>query len=690
MTQNNGKTDSLWKAFLYRLIIFLCTVGLIVYFMPRDVKFNYQFDLDKPWKYGQLIATFDFPIYKSDEVVKREQDSILKRFQPYYILDKSVGKQELTQLRADYQETLKELLPNNDYYTHLQRTLTEVYNAGIISNENLSKLQEDSIGGIMVVDDKIANQISIGKIFSIRDAYVYLLTADTAHYDSDILRRCSLNEFLTPNLTYDEERTSSAREDLFNSYSWATGLVQSGEKIVERGEIIDSEKYNILESLRKESINRSESQKEKMLMLAGQVIFTGIFIGLFMLYLEIYRKKYFNERNSLLMMFSQMVIFCVATELLVYNNLLSVYMLPYVMMPVIIRTFLDSRTAFMSFAVTILICSITLRYPHEFILVQLAAGLIAIYSLKELSQRSQIFRTVFLVILTYLIVYFAYELITENDFSKMNRSMYIYLAVSGFLVLFAYPLLFLFEKAFGYTSNVTLIELSNTNNPLLRQLSELAPGTFQHSMQVSNLVFEAASRIGANGQLARTGALYHDIGKMENPGFFTENQGGGLNPHKSLSYEQSAQVVINHVTDGLKLAEKNNLPKVIKEFITTHHGAGKTKYFYISWKNEHPGEEPDASLFSYPGPNPFTPEQAILMMADAVEAASRSMKEYTEESIDQLVDKILDSQVAEGYFNNCPINFQNIQTIKQVFKAKLKSMYHPRISYPELKDGHKE
>ena len=685
MTHNIGKKSPPWKTFLYRSLIFICTVGLIVYFMPRDVKFNYQFDLDKPWKYGQLIATFDFPIYKPDEVVKHEQDSILAHFQPYYNIDKEVSKAELQQLRSDYQTSLRELLPNQDYYTYLQRTLTEIYNAGIISNENLSELQKDSTNGIMVIDDKVADQVSINKIYSIRDAYIHLLNADTAHYNPDILRRCSLNDYLTPNLIYDEERTNTAKEEIFDTYSWAIGLVQSGEKIVERGEIIDSKKYNILESLRKESINRSESQKEKMLMLAGQLLFTIIFIGLFIVYLIIYRKQYFRDRNTLLMIFTQMVLFCVLTELFVANNLLSVYILPYVMMPVITRTFLDSRTAFMSFAVTILLCSITLRYPYEFILVQFAAGLTAIYSLKELSQRSQIFRTGFVVALTYLAVFFAYELFTENDFSKMNRTNYIYLTISGFLVLFAYPLLFLFEKAFGYTSNVTLIELSNTNNPLLRRLSELAPGTFQHSMQVSNLVFDAATNIGANGQLARTGALYHDIGKMENPAFFTENQGSATNPHQALSYEQSAQVVISHVTDGLKLAEKSNLPKVIKEFITTHHGAGKTKFFSISWKNEHPGEEPDNSLFSYPGPNPFTAEQAILMMADAVEAASRSLQEYTEGNIDQLVDKIIDTQVAEGYFNNCPITFQDIQTVKDVFKSKLKSMYHPRIKYPELK-----
>ena len=367
------------------------------------------------------------------------------------------------------------------------------------------------------------------------------------------------------------------------------------------------------------------------------------------------------------------------------HNILSVYILPYAMLPIILRVFLDSRTAFMAHTITILICSICLRYPHEFILLQVAAGLVAIYSLRELSQRSQLFRSAILVILTYAAMYFAFELITENDLSKMNGGMYIYFIINGILLLFAYPLLFLLEKTFGFTSNVTLVELSNINTPLLRRMSETVPGTFQHSMQVANLAAEAANRIGAKSQLVRTGALYHDIGKMENPVFFTENQSGGVNPHKNLSYEQSAQVVISHITDGIKLAEKNNLPKVIKDFITTHHGRGKTKYFYISWKNEHPNEEPDESLFTYPGPNPFTKEQAILMMADSVEAASRSLPEYTEESIGNLVDKIIDSQVDEGFFKECPITFKDIATVKAVFKEKLKTVYHTRISYPELK-----
>lgn len=670
---------------IYKALIFVGTVTVIVYFLPRDGKFNYQFDIDKPWKYGQLMATFDFPIYKEDQIVKREQDSIFANFQPYFRLDKSVEKSAINKLKADYQDHLKEIVPSSDYIRFLERKLAAVYRSGILSTEQLLKLHTDSIAAIMVVDDKMANTHGTHKLYSVKDAYNFVLTADSLHYRPDILRQCSLNEYIFPNLNYDEERTETAKKEALDNYSWANGIVLSGQKIIDRGEIVSQDTYNILESLRKESIKRSESFGQKRLILVGQILFVGIFMLCFMLYLDLFRQDYYKRKGSLALVFSIIVFYCVVTAIMVANNIFNVYMLPYAMLPIIIRVFLDSRTAFVTHAVTIMICSICLRYPHEFILLQLSAGLVAIFSLRELSQRSQLFRTALLVILTYVAVYFAFELITENDLSKINGSMYTYFVINGVLLLFTYPLLFLVEKTFGFTSNVTLVELSNINNNLLRRMSETVPGTFQHSMQVANLAAEAANRIDAKSQLVRTGALYHDIGKMENPVFFTENQSGGVNPHKNLSYEQSSQVVISHVTDGIKLAEKHNLPKVIKDFITTHHGSGKTKYFYISWKNEHPGEEPVEERFTYPGPNPFTKEQAILMMADAVEAASRSLPEYTEESISNLVEKIIDSQVAEGYFKNCPITFKDIATIKSVFKEKLKTIYHTRISYPELK-----
>ena len=682
MSYFKGKNKEFsFRDLIYKALIFIGTVGVIVYFLPRDGKFNYQFDIDKPWKYGQLMATFDFPIYKDDQVVKREQDSILASFQPYFQLDKNTEKEVIKKLKNDYQTHLRDVLPSTDYIRHIEKILSEVYRAGILSTEELGQLHKDSTSAIMVINDKLASQRDIDKLYSVKQAYAYLLTADTMHYQPNILRQCSLNEYLSPNLTYDVQRTETAKKEVLDNYSWANGIVLSGQKIIDRGEIVNQETYNILESLRKESIQRSESIGQKRLMLAGQVLYVSIF----MLCLDLFRKDYYNRKGSLSLLFALIMFYCVVTAIMVANNIFNVYIIPYAMLPIIIRVFLDSRTAFLTQVVTILICSICLRYPHEFILLQLTAGLIAIFSLRELSQRSQLFRTAILVILTYMAVYFAFELITENDLSKLNGSMYTYFIINGVLLLFTYPLLFLVEKTFGFTSNVTLVELSNINNSLLRRMSETVPGTFQHSMQVANLAAEAANRIGAKSQLVRTGALYHDIGKMENPVFFTENQSGSVNPHKNLSYEQSAQVVISHVMDGLKLAEKSNLPKVIKDFITTHHGRGKTKYFYISWKNEHPDEEPNDELFTYPGPNPFTKEQAILMMADSVEAASRSLPEYTEASISNLVDKIIDSQVEEGYFKECPITFKDIATVKNVFKEKLKTIYHTRISYPELK-----
>jgi len=482
----------------------------------------------------------------------------------------------------------------------------------------------------------------------------------------------------------DRKKSDEVKKELIGTVSAASGLVQSGQKIIDRGEIVNYRTFRILESLKKESLKRSGSVDQQRLILAGQFLFVGVLMLYFMLYLDLFRRDYYKHKGGLSLLFTITILFSVLTALMIKYTIFNVYMVPYAMLPIIIRVFLDSRTAFMTHAMTILICSITLRYPFEFILLQMTAGLVAIYSLRELSQRSHLFRTAFLIVLSYVALNFSLDLIHENDISKINLSMYLNFVINGILLLFTYPLLFLLEKIFGFTSNVTLVELSNINNPLLRKLSEVAPGTFQHSMQVANLAAEAAIRVGGKSQLVRTGALYHDIGKMVNPAFFTENQ-SGVNPHKALSYEQSAQVVINHVHDGLKLAEKNNLPKVIKDFISTHHGLGKTKYFYVSYKNENPDKEIDESVFTYPGPNPFSKETAILMMADSVEAASRSLPEYTEESISNLVDKIIDSQVEEGYFKYCPITFKDIATVKWVFKEKLRTVYHTRVSYPELK-----
>ena len=673
-----------YKDLLYKCLIFIVTVSIITYFMPKESKFNYEFAIKTPWKYGLLQASFDFPIHKSEEQLQREQDSIRTFYQPYFNVDKNVEKNMLTKLREDYNRSMRYSLPGSDYLRHIERTLKLIYERGVMSVQDARILEEDSIQSIKLVDKNMATNQHTDQLFTVKGAYEYLLNADTLRYNKFVLQSCNLSDYLNPNITYDLEKSEIALEELQSRIAPAKGLVQTGQKIIDRGEIIDEHTFDILNSLRQEWETRSDSVHEIRQTLMGQALIVGIVILCFMIYLELFRKNYFERKRSVLLLFALIVFFPVLSSLMVEQNLSNVYIVPIAMIPIIIGIFLDSRTAFMAHTVIILICSLCLRYPHEFIILQMAAGMTAIYSLRELSQRSQLLRTALIVVICYALLHFAFDLMQEDDLTKLNTRMYIYFVINGILLLFTYPLLFILEKTFGFTSYVTLVELSNINNKLLREMSEIAPGTFQHSLQMANLAAEAANKIGANSQLVRTGALYHDVGKMLNPAFFTENQ-TSINPHKSLSYEQSAQVIISHITDGIKLAEKHNLPKVIKDFIRTHHGKGVAKYFYISYKNEHPNEEVDMEKFSYPGPNPFTKEQAILMMADAVEAASRSLPEYTEESINTLIDKIIDGQVAEGYFKECPITFKDIAMVKALFKEKLKTVYHTRITYPELK-----
>lgn len=565
-----GKRFS-YKDLLYKSLIFIATVSVIVYFLPNEGKFNYQFDINKPWKYGLLQASFDFPIYKNDMQVQKEQDSILATYQPYFHIEKNVEKNMIEKLREDYNKTLRHSLPSTDYVRYIERMLKELYRNGIIAGNDLTRMEEDSITAIRTVEQNTATSRLVEQLYTVKDAYEYLLNADTTHYKKKVLQQCNLNNYITPNLIYDEPKSEAAQKDLLSNISYANGFVLNGQKIIDRGEIVDEQTYNILESLRKEWEKRSESLQEKRLTLAGQILYVGIFLFCFMVYLDLFRADYYDRKGSLTLLFALIVLFPVVASVMVSQSLSSIYIVPFAMIPIIVRIFLDSRTAFMAHVTIILLCSITLRFPHEFILLQVVAGMVSIYSLRELSQRSQLLRTALVVFASYALLYFAFELIHEDDLTKLNTRMYIYFMINGILLLFAYPLLFILEKTFGFTSNVTLVELSNINNSLLREMSEIAPGTFQHSLQMANLAAEAANKIGAKSQLVRTGALYHDIGKMVNPAFFTENQ-SGVNPHKSLNYEQSAQVIISHITDGLKLAEKHNLPKVIKDFISTHHG----------------------------------------------------------------------------------------------------------------------
>lgn len=677
-----NKTDKhYFRNILTRVALVITTVIIIVGFLPRNSGPQFRYDIGKPWMYSSLIAKFDFPIYKTDEAIKGEQDSIIKAFEPYYNYNAAVEKEQINKFLSKYKEGIPGL-PYN-YVTTIADRLHRLYRAGIMDTPEYSEISKDTTSTIRIVNGNKATNAEIMCIYSTMTAYEQLFTDQKLAEQRQILQKCNLNEYIQPNLSYDEERSETEKADLLSGIPLASGMVLSGQKIIDRGEIIDDHTYRVLNSFEKETQRRSATVSAIPSTIAGQMLFVATLIMLFTTYLGLFRKDYFEKPRSITMLYTMITLFPILVSVMMSHNILNVYVLPFTIAPIFIRVFMDSRTAFISHVIMILICAAAVKYQYEFIIVQLVAGLVAIYSLRELSQRAQLFKTAVLVTIGSSIMYFALQLMQDNSITTMDHSMYKYFIVNGVLLLFAYPMMLIIEKTFGFISNVTLIELSNTSKDLLRQLSEVAPGTFQHSVMVSNLAAEIANKIGAKAQLVRTGAMYHDIGKMKNPAFFTENQ-VGTNPLDKMTRLEAAQIVISHVTEGLKMAEKYNLPSIIKDFINTHHGSGKTKYFYISYKNEHPDEPVDDSLFTYPGPDPFTREQAILMMADTVEAASRSLPEYTEESISNLVNRLIDQQVSEGYFIYCPITFHDIAVAKQVLTERLKSIYHTRTSYPEL------
>ncbi len=671
-----------WRKIFSRTALVVISVVIIVWFIPRNSGPQFRYDVGKPWMYGSLIATFDFPIYKTDEAIKSERDSMMRKFEPYFNYNTEVETKQLGRFFQDFKSGIPGLPAN--YTSIVADKLHQLYDTGIIGSAEYSQFSSDTSRTIRVVNGKKAIAEHLSRFYSTMTAYEQIYRDERLAPHRAVLQRCNLNDYIEPNIVYDKERSETERDDMLGQIPQASGMVLSGQKIIDRGEIVDEYTYRVLSSFEKETQRRSASTTAVPSTIVGQVIFVLLFIVLFTLYLGMFRKDYFNKPRSIAMLYTMITIFPIMVSLMIEHNVLSVYILPFAIAPIFIRVFMDSRTAFLTHVVLVMLCAAAVKYQYEFIIVQLVAGLVAIYSLRELSQRAQIFRTALLVTVASSAVYFAMQLMTDNTFSTIDNTMYKYFVINGILLLFAYPLMLIIEKTFGFISNVTLIELSNTSKDLLRRLSEVAPGTFQHSIMVGNLASAIAEKIGAKAQLVRTGALYHDIGKMHDPAFFTENQNGN-NALEKMSRIDAAHIIINHVADGLKLADKYNLPSVIKDFISTHHGTGVTKYFYICYKNENPNEPIDDSLFSYPGPNPFTREQAILMMADSVEAAARSLPEYTEISISNLVNKIIDQQLKDGYFVYCPITFRDIAMAKQVLTERLKSIYHTRVSYPTLK-----
>ena len=666
-------------------MVFVIAVLLITYLFPRQGSFKYSFNEGRPWQYGLLTAPFDFPIYKTAEQLQTEQDSILQYYEPYFLIDNEIQKNALADFDADMnlKERLAELPPATKLY--IRKKLQDVYEKGIMRSEDYDRISASVTGGLRIREKNMAASRKIETFYTIRSAYEKVLDDLPQEMDVEMVKAADINDYIRENIIYDAATSEKAENEFIQQVDISRGMVQQGQRIIDQGEIVNDHTFNILSSLKRVTEERSGSAAKNNGMVLGQLMLILLMFGSFYMYLLFFRPNEYRNRKHVVFMVLLVVIFLLLTAVTVRFELFSVYILPYAIVTILIRTFIDSRTALFASLITVILSSLMVPYPFEFIVIQMSVAMVSIFMLKELSERSQLIRSSFFILLTYILVYLGLTLYQEGSIKEANWLMLVYFLINFIFIMFSYTLVYLVEQSFGFISGVSLVELSNINKPLLKELSEKAPGTFQHSLQVSNLGMAAAAKLGANASLIRTGALYHDIGKMMNPAFFTENQTPGMNPHAGLPFEESARIIINHVKDGVKIAQRYNIPQQIIDFIETHHGTSMPKYFYISWKNANPGKEVNEADFRYPGPNPFTREEAIMMMADAVEASSRSLAEYSEESLRTLVDKIIDGQLQDGYFKLAPITFRDIQTVKEVFVEKLQTMYHSRITYPELK-----
>ena len=669
-------------------VFFIATILIITYFLPREDKYKYAYTENRPWQYGLLTAPFNFHIHKSDTQINQERDSILQSYQPYYETDQAVARKATSQFSQD--ATAKSI--PSEYISYITRKLNELYKAGILSAKDYDKVQKLNKKQLQLRNkDEIAFSIRhLASFYTPKLAYDKIIGDAPSYADIDLLKSLNLNDYLNVNISYDERTSNNVKEDLLKQIALYEGEVQSGERIIDRGEIVDARTKNILDSYSKEVESKVGTKSKPGWLIFGELVMISLLIMVLMVYLKFYRIREFENRKDVIFILLTVIIFPIITGMMADTKMFSLmYLIPFAIPTILIRTFIDSRTAMTTHMITVMICALMLPLAQmaQFIVIQTLVGYMAIFSLRNFSERSQLVYCSLFILLTYIVTYTGWILCTEGDISliKENGRMYIYFCINFVFVSFAYLLVYTCEKVFGFISEVSMIELSNTNRPLLQQLSEVAPGTFQHSMQVSTLVVSAANRIGANATLVRTGALYHDIGKMANPMFFTENQLEGMNPHAGLTEKESARIIIDHVAEGVKIAKKYKLPQQIIDFIETHHGKGKVKYFYNSYVNKHPDEEVDEADFTYPGLNPFTRETAILMMADTIEAASRSLKDNSKEAITELVNRLIDSQVSDGLFKNAPITFRDIEQVKEVFCDKLVSMRHLRVSYPELK-----
>jgi len=693
---------------VFRGLLFAASVAIVVILFPREGKFKYEFQKGKPWMHETLIAPFDFPIYKTDKQIQTEKDSILNFFNPYFVYDSSAFELEKERFKVFYYKKIEEYIgkkfstktydsKRQSFLTNAQdfekfsiNILTEVYSKGIIEISEINENFKDD-SRLTLIKEKIAEDYSFVDFYTQKSAYEYvILRTDKYLHDNNVkilhpefYKSVNLYEFIVPNILYDSKTSENIKETLLKNISTSKGMVQEGERIISKGDVIDSPVYRILESLKNDFELKLGSSHHFQIILFGQVIFVFLCFLVLFLFLLNFRKDILQHSLKTSFILMVVLLFVCIASITLRISTKSIYIVPFALVPIIIKTFYDSRLALFIHFITVLLVGFFAPNGFEFVFLNFVAGIVAIFSLTNLYRRGKLFLSSVLVVITLSLAYFGMAITQEGNIANIEWQNFIYFAFNGALVLSSYPLIYVFEKLFGFLSDVRLMELSDTNQKLLRELAEKAPGTFQHSMQVANLAEEAIIKVGGNPLLARTGALYHDIGKLSNPIYFIENQRTGFNPHDMHEFDESADIIINHVREGIELARKHKLPKQLIDFIKTHHGTGKVQYFYRSYIKKFPNKDIDISKFSYPGPKPMSKETAVLMMADSIEAASRSLTDYTDITIDNLVESIISKQINEGQFDNADITFRDITTIKAIFKDKIANIYHARIKYPE-------
>lgn len=671
------------NTFIYKVFLFVMTTVLIVYFFPKGGKFKYEFQKGKPWQYENLYAPFDFAIQKSLGVIDLEKLEIEKKSKLYFAYNFDVIEKVRLQMSERFKKMATDSLYFNQLMTKASQIVGEIYQIGFVEAGIETRVKDSKLKVVLRKGNEI-NEIRFDSFIFSKDIFG-LIQGQLQKNTSDLYRETLINvlaEVVKPNVSFDKNFTDKALQDALNSISYTTGLISEDQLIISRGDIVEGEKFAILHSLKQEYRSQIWTKNNYNWIVFGYTILVALALLMLLLFLRQNRPEIFENNTKVAFIFINVLLMVLLVTFTVTYRVDYLYVVPLSILPIVLKAFFDARLGMFTHVLTVLLLGFIVPNSFEFVFLQIIAGIVTILTVSELYKRANLFISIGQITLIYMLTYFAFSIIHEGNISQINWNYFFLFALNGVLSFLSLFLLWIYEKLFGLVSDVTLLELSNTNSELLRELNEKAPGTFQHSMQVANLAEAAANEIGANSMLVRTGALYHDIGKIANPLYFTENQSTGVNPHDEISSKESAGIIVNHVLRGIELAKKNGLPDRIIDFIRTHHGTTTVYYFY---KREKEGaiEGIDKKDFQYKGPIPFSKETAILMMSDAAEAASKSLKEPTAQSIDLLIDKIIAKQISEEQFINANITFREIEVIKKVLKKKLKNIYHLRVDYPE-------